>query len=141
STETQVQNRHAVKQVAISFLIASIGMAHAAEPLPEYAFIESVKAGASMTSFRLRYEHVDQDTLPENAEALTLRSLIGWQSAPYKNFSFGVQLIDVAKLVDDYNDRALNRSQPGMASYPNVVDPDDTGINQLFVEWSGISKT
>ena len=136
-----MKSRHVIKQIVFCLFIASTGLAHAAEPAPEYTFIEAVKAGANMTSFRLRYEHVDQDTLPENADALTLRSLVGWQTAPYRNFSFAAQLIDVGKVVDDYNDRALNVSQPGMANYPNVVDPDDTDINQLFVEWSGIKNT
>lgn len=136
-----MQNKRAIKQVVTYLFIASIGMAHAAEPLPEYTLIESIRAGKNLSSFRLRYEHVDQDTLPENADALTLRSLVGWQTAPYKNFSFAAQIIDVGKIVDDYNDRALNISQPGMANYPNIVDPDDTDINQLFVEWSGISNT
>lgn len=113
----------------------------AENPSPEYTFMDAIKAGTNMTNFRLRYEHVDQDTLPENADGLTLRSLIGWQTAPYKGFSFAVQLIDVSKFVDDYNDRALNQSQPGMANYPNMVDPDNTDINQLYVEWTGIRNT
>lgn len=137
-----MKNKQVLKQLVAFALMAGTGIvAHAEELLPEYTFIESVKAGQNMTSFRLRYEHVDQDTLPENAEALTLRSLVGWQTAPYKNFSFAAQLIDVGKIVDDYNDRDLNRSQPGMANYPNVVDPDNTDINQLFVEWTGIRNT
>lgn len=127
--------------LACLFIAGTSLSAWAEEALPEYTFIDSIKTGTNMTNFRLRYEHVDQDTLPEDAEGLTLRSLIGWQTAPYKNFSFGVQLIDVSKLVDDYNDRALNRSQPGMADYPNIVDPDNTDINQLYVDWTGIRNT
>ena len=134
--------RNTLIQHALACLFAvTTATAYAEEALPEYTFIDSVKAGTNMTNFRLRYEHVDQDTLSENADAFTLRSLIGWQTAPYKNFSFAAQLIDVSKFVDDYNDRALNRSQPGMDNYPNVVDPDNTDINQLFVDWTGIRNT
>lgn len=70
------------------------------EAIPEYTFLESIKDGKHLTNFRLRYEFIDQDsyqgTTPtalkqKNAEAFTLRSLVGWQTAPYKNFSFGIQ--------------------------------------------------
>ena len=134
--------RNKLLQQALACLFTiTAAAAHAEEALPEYTFSDAVKAGTSMTSFRLRSERVDQDGLPEHANAFTLRSLIGWQTAPYKNFSIGAQIIDVSKFVDDYNDRALNVSQPGMADYPNVVDPDNTDINQLFVDWTGIRNT
>ncbi|HEU4708028.1 MAG TPA: alginate export family protein, partial [Methylophilaceae bacterium] len=129
-------------QLTLACLFATVPTVYAEDTAsPPYTFLDAIKAGHNLTSFRLRSEYVDQDNLPENAEALTLRSLIGWQTAPFKNFSFAAQLIDVGKLVDDYNDRALNVSQPGKANYPNVVDPDNTDINQLFVDWTGISNT
>jgi len=129
-------------QLTLACLFAITPMAYAEETgATPYTFLDAIKAGQNLSSFRLRYEYVDQANLPENAEALTLRSLIGWQTAPYRNFSFAAQIIDVGKLVDDYNDRALNVSQPGMANYPNVVDPDNTDINQLFIDWTGISNT
>lgn len=134
--------RHTLLQLALASLFAaSAATANAEEALAAYTFIDSIKAGTHMTSFRLRYEHVDQDGLPEEADGLTLRSLVGWQTASYNNFSFGVQVIDVSKFVDDYNDRALNRSQPGMVNSPNIVDPDDSDINQLYVDWMGIRNT
>ena len=44
----------------------------------------------------------------KDGEALTLRSLIGWQTAPYHNFSFAAQLINVTKFIDNYNDGTNN---------------------------------
>ena len=122
-----------------------------------YTFMDSVKEGKNLTSFRLRYEHVEQDgnapvLLParplENANALTLRSLIGWQTAPYNNFSFGAQLIDVSKFDDDFNDATpitgpFNpaANQPNKLAFAKVVDPDYTGINQLYVDYTGLKNT
>lgn len=114
------------------------------EPPAEYTFMESIKTGTPMTSFRLRYETVDQEpstTFTHDARALTLRSLIGWQTAPFHNFSVGVQVINVTKLDDDFNDRANNLNQPGKSSYPVVVDPDITSFNQLYLDWTGIRNT
>jgi hypothetical protein len=130
----------------------------------EYTFMDSVKEGKNLTSFRLRYENVQQDGLQpptivgatanptatqdlKDADALTLRSLIGWQTAPYKNFSFGAQLIDVSKLSDNFNDSTngtiINSvsNQPDKVQYAKVVDPDYTGVNQLYVDWTGIKNT
>ena len=98
----------------------------------EYTFMDSIKEGKNLTSFRLRYESVSQDGLQpptivgatanptatqdlKDADAFTLRSLIGWQTAPYHNFSFGAQLIDVSKLSDNFND-STQQNEIGRAS-------------------------
>lgn len=130
----------------------------------EYTFMDAVKEGKNLTSFRLRYEHVDQDGLQpptfangtanptatkelKNADALTLRSLIGWQTAPYHNFSFAAQLIDVTKLMDNFNDSTNNilvngaSNQSRTIEYAKVIDPSYTGVNQLYVDWTGLKNT
>lgn len=136
------------------------------EILPEYTFMDAIKTGKNMTSFRLRYEFVDQDGLQpgnlsnaantpnptatqdlKDANALTLRSLIGWQTAPYHNWSFAAQLINVSQLTDDFNDGTNSyringaSNNNGKIEYAKVVDPDHTDINQLYVDWTGIKNT
>ena len=132
--------------------------AEEAEVTDEYTFMDAIKTGKNLTSFRLRYENVDQDGLgPANTsaankdlkdgEGLTLRSLIGWQTAPYKNFSFGAQLIDVTKFIDNFNDSTNNTLINGASNqlrnveYAKIIDPTYTGINQLYVDWTGIRNT
>ncbi|MDI1360695.1 alginate export family protein [Methylotenera sp.] len=126
---------------------------------PEYTFLDSVKEGKPMTSFRLRYENVQQDgngpagtpfaTKPlEDANAFTLRSLIGWQTSPFHNFSFAAQIINVTKLNDNYNDGtafspaiSAGSNQPDHLGYAKVVDPDQTNINQAYIDWTGLKNT
>lgn len=119
--------------------------------------MDAISMGKPMTSFRLRYENVNQQgnapvlspTRPlEDANALTLRSLIGWNTAVFNNFSFTLQLINVSKLDGDFNDSTptsgaftSGSNQPNKLAYAKVVDPDYTGINQLYVDWSGIQNT
>jgi Alginate export len=141
------------------------GPAMAAEEIEdEYTFMDSIKTGKNLTSFRLRYENVIQDGLQPNtivgatlnptrfeklkdADALTLRSLIGWQTAPYHNFSFAAQIIDVSKFVDNFNDSTNNTLVNGASNqvrnveYAKVIDPSYTGINQLYVDWTGLKNT
>lgn len=128
----------------------------ATEAEPEYTFMDSIKEGKPMTSFRLRYENVQQDgngvapfnTTPlKDANAFTLRSLVGWQTSPFHNFSFAAQIINVTKLNDNYNDgtsfTSINAAsnQPDKLGYAKVVDPDQTNINQAYIDWTGIKNT
>ncbi len=116
----------------------------------EYTFINSIKEGKNLSSFRLRYENVDQDDLAvapvanqelKDGEGLTLRSLVGWQTAPYNNFSFAGQLIGVTKFIDHFNDRKDNVTQIDKAGYAVIVDPYHFDVNQLYVDWTGIKNT
>jgi hypothetical protein len=143
--------------VAIAAMYALPALAEDVAKATPDTFMDSVKEGKNLTSFRLRYENVGQDgNAPvltparplKDANALTLRSLIGWQTAPYNNFSFAAQLINVSKLDDDFNDSTplsgpLNSAsnQPSKLAYAKVVDPDYTGINQLYIDWTGIKNT
>lgn len=117
-------------------------MADEAAPAP-VNLLEAIQQGKPMTNFRLRYEHVDQaaTALTNKANAFTLRSLIGWQTAALHDFSVAAQLTDVHEFNHDFNDKRDNVSEPGKSSYPNVVDPSHTGINQLYVDWTGVKNT
>lgn len=137
------------KTTTIATLLASAfsampALAEEAAPdlIPEYTFMDAIKDGANMSSLRLRYENVDQDGISAEANAFTLRTLIGWQTAPFHNFSIAGQLINVSKFDESYNDRANNNTQG--ANHLNraiVADPDYTGINQLYLDWTGIRNT
>ncbi len=136
--------------LALTGFVSAAHAEDATEEVDEYTFIDSIKDGKNLTSFRLRYEHVDQDGLAvapvankelRDAEGLTLRSLVGWQTAPFHNFSFAGQLIGVTKLIDNFNDRKDNLTQMDKAGYAIIVDPNHFDINQLYVDWTGIKNT
>lgn len=119
----------------------------AADAVSNNQLIEAVKNGKSLSSLRLRYEHVNQDGLT-NANGLTLRTLLGWQTAPVQGVSLAAQLIDVSKLQDHFNDGTPNSgpiyaysNEPGQAAFAKIVDPSYTGVNQLYVDISAIDKT
>ena len=105
------------------------------------SFADAVRQGSPLTSFRLRHEGVRQDGLNEQASALTVRSLIGWETAAFNDFKLGLQLIDVSKINDDFNDRRLGVNQPGRSAYPIVADPDYTNVNQAYIDWMGVPSS
>jgi hypothetical protein len=166
--EMKSNRKNKLKLIALCTTLAVASMAqiaHAEEAATdEYTFMDAVKSGKNLTSFRLRYENVDQDGLQpatyangkanptaskelDDAQAFTLRSLIGWQTAPFHNFSFAAQLINVTKLNDDFNDSTNSvrvnaaSNQTSNINYAKVVDPSYTGLNQLYIDWTGIKNT
>lgn len=106
---------------------------------PASSVAEAITQGKSISSFRLRYEYVDQAGKDETADAWTLRSLIGWQTKPFHDFSVTAQLIGVSPLNHQYNDLDKGVPDPGRLDYPVVADPEDYDVNQLFLEWTGLS--
>ncbi|MFC3070243.1 hypothetical protein [Phenylobacterium soli] len=81
---------------------------------------------------RLRAESVDQDGLPKDALALTLRTRLGYETAAWRGFRALLEGENVAALDDDYNS-TVN----GKTAYPIVADPATTQLNRAQVAWAG----
>lgn len=147
------RRKHLIK-LGVATLVSAMfagGEAHA-EDMPNagnaaVSLMDAVSNGKNMTSFRLRYEHVEQNGVT-NANGLTLRSLIGWQTAAFHEVSLAAQIINVAQLQDNFNDGVpyhgpiyAYSSHPGKESYAKIIDPDYTGINQLYADVSALPDT
>lgn len=92
--------------------------------------------GTVIFTNRLRSETVDQDGFSSNANALTLRTQLGWQSPKAGDFSFLIEGEAVTAFQSDYNS-TVN----GKASFPVIADPEGSRINRLQVIWTGAPKT
>lgn len=101
---------------------------------------EALTGGKLLLNLRLRYEHVDQDNKPRDANAVTLRTLFGWRTKPWHGLSVTAEGINVSHLgSQNYNDQPALTTSP----FPTVADPDTTGIeiNQLYAQYLGLPKT
>ncbi|HEY0649346.1 hypothetical protein [Phenylobacterium sp.] len=96
--------------------------AHAAEDIP----------GKLILEMRLRSETVDQDGFSKDAQALTLRTRLGYETPAWNGFKLLVEGENVTALNGDYNS-----STNGKVSYPVVSDPEDTELNRAQVSWTG----
>ncbi len=103
----------------------------------EDSFVEAVKAGKPLLNFRLRYEHVEQDGLDKDANALTLRSRVGYQTGWFKNFQATVEFENIANLGKEKYNNTLN----GRTTYPVVADPEVTEVNQVYATVRGLADT
>ena len=82
-------------------------------------------------NLRLRYEFADADGFDES-NAFTLRTRIGFATAPVGGLSGYVALHDSRPLdYSLYNAAGLN-GQPGKTV---IADPRDGGLDQLYVKW------
>lgn len=98
--------------------------------------IAAIANGRLLLSLRARVESVAQEGKAENALAFTNRTLLGWQTAPWNGFSVTGQLIDVANFNGTFNE-----GPAASARYPTVADPDNTDINQSYLDYTGLPDT
>lgn len=92
--------------------------------------------GTLIFNTRVRSESVDQQGFASNANALTARVQLGWQSAPVGAFRFLIEGETTYAAIADYNS-----SVNGKATYPIIADPQSGELNRLQVTWTGLAKT
>jgi hypothetical protein len=85
---------------------------------------------------RLRFEGVDQDPMADEAEALTLRARLGFETGKAWDTSLLVEGEFIWPLRSDYNS-TIN----GKTGYPAVPDPESHEINRLQLTNTSISGT
>jgi hypothetical protein len=114
--------------------LAAMGVCLPANAIAQEAAdpVAAIQAGAPIMELRTRYEGVEQTGRPDDAEALTLRSRIGWQTAKWNGLQALVEFEDVRPLADDRYDSTLN----GRTTYAQVFDPEVTELNRAQLVWT-----
>jgi hypothetical protein len=102
-------------------LSSCLSLADETKANADLSLLDAIKNGKPMTSFRLRYDIKDDDGKEKTGYAFTLRSLIGWQTAPFHDFSVGAQFIGVTDINDAFNDRQWNKDENGRANYARIA--------------------
>jgi hypothetical protein len=99
--------------------------------------LDAITGGRLLLNVRARYEHAEQDGKPNDADAFTIRELIGWETKPLYGLSVTLEGINVGHLFgDSYND-----TTNGKTSFPTIPDPDNTDINQVYAQYTGVPDT
>ena len=81
---------------------------------------------------RLRYETVSQDGFAKDAQALTLRTRLGYETPAWNGLRALVEGENNTALDEDYNS-----TTNGKTIFPTVSDPKATQMNRLQVSWTG----
>ena len=93
--------------------------------------------GKVMLDFRYRYEFVEDDRFPEDANASTLRTRLGFQSGNWNGLDFNIEVNDVRHVLSNDFD-AGGGTTPDRTEYPVVPDPKGTRLNQAYLNYTGI---
>ncbi len=83
--------------------------------------------------FRLRYENVSQDNALQDADALTLRSRLGFKTKTIDGFSALIEIENNIELIDDFS---VPPTGDRTGKFSVVADPESTEIDQAFVSYS-----
>ncbi len=123
---------------SISVLVVTLGLlalSAAASAEEAASALDAITSGHAILNLRARYENADQAG-KDTGEAATLRTLAGWRTGSWHGLSGTLEFIDVGRLDDNYND-SLN----AMTRYPVIADPDNTDINQVYLDYAGLPDT
>ncbi|MDQ5979134.1 MAG: hypothetical protein QG602_2108 [Verrucomicrobiota bacterium] len=118
------------------FLLA--GASAAADRPPTASLADALSQGKVSLNVRARYEGVDQTGL-KDADALTLRTRLGFTTAAYQGLKAMVEFENITSPDGDaYNQAGLN---PGGAGRAVVVDPEGSEVNQVWLAYSAGKTT
>jgi len=96
----------------------------------------AVRSSKPLVDVRLRSEHVDQDGLAEQADALTLRARLGFETGKAWKTSLSAEAELLWPLEDDYNSTTNGRT-----AFPIVNDPESYEINRLQLANTSLPDT
>ena len=119
-------------------LLAGLGLVLSGQPTQAGEDLGAAfNQGRPIADIRLRYERVDQLGLARKAEALTLRTRLGFETGAFYDLTALIEAEITAGLgPEDYND-TLN----GRTAFPVVADPESTELNRAQLTYSGITDT
>jgi hypothetical protein len=126
-----------------STLCSTFGcLAHAADAVPTPAPAQSglsqaVTGGQFYWEERYRYETVNQGGFANDANANTLRSILGYKTGVFADFQADVAVLNVSQFGEhDYND-----GSDGKTGYPMVRDPGSTELFHGSLAYTGLPQT
>lgn len=114
-----------------------LSMALFAVPASADTLSDMLSGGKLDLQMRPRYESVQQNGKPDNADALTMRTLLGYTLKPEAGFGGMLQFINVSNLGAAH----YNSTRNGRTAYPVVADPSVSDVNQAFLSYLGIPDT
>lgn len=116
--------------VSAAVLLAS-GHAIAADSISE-----ALATGKAYGDFRLRYESVEQDNALDDANALTLRSRLGYTTGSVSGFSGTLEFED-SRIVAGEDEYTVGPTGFNPGEYSVVADPETTEVDQAFLQYKG----
>ena len=128
------KNIHPICQslmIASAAIVVGFPTAHAADSITE-----AFTGGTPYVDLNLRFEAAQQDNALEDAEALTLRTRLGYKTGSFNGFSAVLELEDSREVfgVDNFSVPPAG-VRPG--EFTVIADPETTELDQGYIQYSG----
>lgn len=101
--------------------------------------VDALKAGKTTLEFRTRFENVEDFDVkapavdPKTANALTNRTLLGFESGELWGMKGALQLANVAVIGHERFDSGLN----GKTQFAKIQDGRNNQVTQAYISWKG----
>jgi len=101
--------------------------------------LEAITKGKVLFDMRTRWEHVDQDGFAKDADAITVRTRLGLETAEL----FGLKTWALVEFEDIRNlaEQTYNSTANGRVRFPTIGDPGVTEVNRAQLTFTGIPDT
>jgi len=121
---------------AATLFLSSANLAMAEEEADLGDALTSGKVGVNV---RARYEHVDQDSFSDTADAATARLRLNYRTGQWSGLTGFVEYDYVFHLLNDFN--SGGGTSPDKDNYPVVADPKGIDLNQLYLDYGFSADT
>jgi hypothetical protein len=114
--------------------VATVATAAHADPMEIALLQEAIFSGKTSLDLRLRAEWVD-DSVKQDANAETLRTVLGYKTGDYHGLKAFVEFEDVSNFGREYYNSGI---PGGKTPYATIADPAVTQVNQAYLEGYGV---
>jgi hypothetical protein len=123
-----------------TFVTVSASLLCAVPVLASENIFTAATSGVFTANARLRYEDVGDDAFVKSAEALTLRTRLAYETAPFHAFTLLTEGENVTHVsgVDNYQLPAP--PIPNATDHAIIADPEGSELNRFQLRYRGISK-
>ncbi len=103
-------------------------------------FTESLATGKAYVNARMRYEGVEDQAFASEAEAMTIRTRLGYETAPISGFTALVEFEDIHTLGGMESYQLPAPPAPALSGDAVIADPEQTELNRVQLRYRGISR-
>jgi len=103
-------------------------------------FTESLSTGKAYVNERLRFESVDDEAFAHEAEAMTIRSRVGYETAPYAGFTALIEMEDIHALGGMNAYQLPAPPVPAATGDAVIADPELTELNRVQLRYRGVPR-
>ncbi len=128
--------------LSIAAALSLSGLAVSTTPAQADAFTNALTGGKVKMDVRLRYEDVEDDGAAKDADLLTVRTRLGYQTGSFNDFDAYVEMENTTAIGQvDANTGGVGSYDSGDTAYSVIADPEGTELNRYWIGYNGLADT